>query len=435
MRFVHVSDIHFDEHQVGAPDDPNLALRNEMVRDVRAMTARLGAADGIFLTGDIAFAGQAKEYEFALKWLTDDLCPAAGCDLDQVFSIPGNHDVARTEARRPLYKLARDRLRSLDGQSIDTAIRDAMRDEISAGLFFNPIENYNRFAASFLCEIGPYGTNSAGYPQLPHARRDLQFSDGSTLRLWGFNSVLISDVDDDRDRMLVDPAGAQIEAEDGVVHLVMCHHPFDWLRNGADFRSRIDRVARVHLFGHEHTLRFDDHRDFARIRSGALQPEREQPNWKPGYNWLELEVEGTDVNRILRVKVWTRQHEGGRFITLPAADGGDHWDREFKLEPWTAPPAVVDAEEIPVLLSPDPVASPVIPARPATSPSLRDLVRKVVALRVDQQRTLMDEFGFSEDAKTIPIHQMGAALVAKALEGAILDRLEQAVETARTLED
>jgi hypothetical protein len=46
------------------------------------------------------------------------------------------------------------------------------------------------------------------------------------LRLWGFNTVLVSDITDDKDRMLIDPAAAQIEEEDGVCHMVIAHHPF-----------------------------------------------------------------------------------------------------------------------------------------------------------------------------------------------------------------
>ncbi len=59
------------------------------------------------------------------------------------------------------------------------------------------------------------------------------------MRLWGFNTVLVSGADDAEGLMLVDPAASQIEAEDGVVHLVMCHHPFGWLKNKWAFEDRL----------------------------------------------------------------------------------------------------------------------------------------------------------------------------------------------------
>ena len=84
-----------------------------------------------------------------------------------------------------------------------------MRSKIASSVIFGPIENYNRFAAKFLCPLRPYGTGEV--PARPFACRDLKLNDGSTLRLWGFNTVLVSDVTDDERRMLIDPAAAQIE--------------------------------------------------------------------------------------------------------------------------------------------------------------------------------------------------------------------------------
>ena len=97
MLLLHFSDIHFKRTEVGEPDDPNRALRSDIIKDVKRMRHVVGhAADGILLTGDIAFAGHADEYSFAFQWLEEKLCPAAGCKIEDVFVIPGNHDVDRT---------------------------------------------------------------------------------------------------------------------------------------------------------------------------------------------------------------------------------------------------------------------------------------------------------------------------------------------------
>jgi 3',5'-cyclic AMP phosphodiesterase CpdA len=66
VLLLHISDIHFRAAEAGQPDDPNLALRNDLIEDVKKMRAEIGRpADGILLTGDIAFAGKAAEYDFA----------------------------------------------------------------------------------------------------------------------------------------------------------------------------------------------------------------------------------------------------------------------------------------------------------------------------------------------------------------------------------
>jgi hypothetical protein len=122
-------------------------------------------------------------------------------------------------------------------------------------------------------------------------------NDGSTLRLWGFNKVLVSDATDDERRMLIDPAAAQIEARDDVCHVVMAHHPFNWLKNRKAFEDRCNAVAKIHLFGHEHTRRVDEGKRYLRIRAGAMHPDRDEPDWKPGYNWIDVTVDRVDGKR------------------------------------------------------------------------------------------------------------------------------------------
>src|SRR5262249_16327351 len=155
---------------------------------------------------------------------------------------------------------ARRDLRNVDAADANEKIRQYFRDKNSAGVIFGPIENYNRFAANFLCALRPYietepDRRGTDLPARPFATKNLPLNDGPPLKLWGFNTVLISDAEDDKDLMLIDPAAAQIEVEDGVTHLVMCHHPFNWLKNRQAFEDRVNAVAKIQLFGHEHTRR------------------------------------------------------------------------------------------------------------------------------------------------------------------------------------
>ena len=91
-RFVHVSDIHFGQEKqngtVVARDD----VRAELLNDCRTRENKLGPADSILVTGDVAFSGKKDEYTRAGKWL-DELTKAVGCRGTSVFVVPGNHDV------------------------------------------------------------------------------------------------------------------------------------------------------------------------------------------------------------------------------------------------------------------------------------------------------------------------------------------------------
>lgn len=392
LLLLHISDIHFRRTDVGQPDDPNRGLRNDLIRDVRAMRERLGRpVDGILLSGDIAFAGKAQEYDFAYKWLEEELCPVAGCRIQDVFVIPGNHDVDRAAEVGPAQVAARASLRAIAAAQADAEIRKWLRDRTSANVIFGPIENYNRFAANFLCALRPYidgdeDAQNGDLPARPFARRDLPLNDGSTLRLWGFNTVLVCGADDAEGNMLVDPAASQIEIEDGVTHLVMCHHPFGWLKNKRAFEDRLNTVAKIQLFGHEHTRRVEEGRRYLRIRAGALQPDRDEADWKPGYNWIEISVASSGATRKLDVRLWVRMHEVAQFIPVPDPDGNEVWKNSYDLPSWSSParPAPAPTAQEPAVQA---LESPM--TDPPTAVTVRSVTIKLFKLKEHEQRRVI----------------------------------------------
>src|SRR5258708_38347289 len=124
MLLLHISDIHFRYSEIVGPDDPNRGLRNDLIQDVRHMREKIGRdVDVILLSGDIAYAGHEKEYEFAYEWLEKELCPAAGCAIENVFVIPGNHDVDVKAETGPASMHARKSLRATPAAKVDDELR------------------------------------------------------------------------------------------------------------------------------------------------------------------------------------------------------------------------------------------------------------------------------------------------------------------------
>jgi 3',5'-cyclic AMP phosphodiesterase CpdA len=391
MLFLHFSDIHFRRTEVGEPDDPNKALRSDIIKDVKRMRQSIGrAADGILLTGDIAFGGHPDEYDFAYRWLEEELCPAAGCKIENVFVIPGNHDVDRKAEAGPAQVMARETLRSKAASSIDAELRKWMRDKLSSDVIFGPIENYNRFAAKFLCALRPYVDNDGteDVPSRPFACRDLKLNDGSILRLWGFNTVIVSDITDDEGRMLIDPAAAQIEQKDNVCHVVMAHHPFNWLKNRRAFEDRCNAVAKIHLFGHEHTRRVDEGKRYLRIRAGAMHPDRDEPDWKPGYNWIDISVDRIGGKRSLVVRLWVQQYEVDNFVAITDPDNKVVWENCYELPEWSppeAPKTEVKTGEASVQVLESPTMQTSAPV------SIRSVTIKFFKLKEHEQRRLISQ--------------------------------------------
>ena len=71
---------------------PDADLRNEVVRDVARLRDEVGDITGILLAGDTAFSGATEQFDQARDWL-NELCGVAGCDVFDVWIVPGNHDV------------------------------------------------------------------------------------------------------------------------------------------------------------------------------------------------------------------------------------------------------------------------------------------------------------------------------------------------------
>lgn len=394
MLFLHLSDIHFRFSEISRLDDPNAGLRDDIVADVVLMRREIGRpADGILLSGDIAFAGAKQEYTFAREWLKSTLCPAAGCEIEDVFVIPGNHDVDRKQAATQLHKDARTKLRGYPADQSDGILRNYLADPFSAQMLFGPIENYNRFAAEFLCNLA--AENPERPEAKPFAMRDWQLNDGSTLRIWGFNSVLVSDEHDALGTMFVDPAAAQvIHRSPEITHVVMCHHPYSWLKNGGPFRERIEAVAKLHLFGHEHTRRVEEGVRFTAVRAGAVHPDRIEPGWDPGYNWINLSVENSGPKRQLHVEIWVRKRDGARFIAVPNPDNVSPWSLHHELPDWrpsaeTMHVAPMPSTDAPVAMSAPPVPIPIV--------SARSVISKLFRLSEHTQRKLIVELALDQD--------------------------------------
>lgn len=427
MLLLHISDIHFHTKEINRPYDPNLGLRDDMVQDIKVMRDNLRRPiDAILISGDTAFQGRKDEYDFAFEWLRDTLCPVSGCTLENIFVIPGNHDVDRGATKAPVHEAARKYLRGIPLHEANGEITKYVDDPLSSKMLFDPIENYNRFAAKFLCEIGHYEKESG---RKPYACRDFELNDGSALRIWGFNSVLICDGDDDVNKMYVDPSGAQIPRKDGVVHLVMCHHPFNWLRNAKEFQGRIEEVSLIHLFGHEHNFRVDNHRDFTRIRAGALQPARDEAGWQPGYNIIDVAVANDGGKRFLDVTIWVRYWQDGRFIAVPDRKSRDPWFIRHELENWTPPkPAVVSSAVVTSALVSDMATE--IPKTYAPPLSIRTVALKILGLREYDQRKIITELNLHKDGdQKLLDFEFALAAVRRADERGELQRLNDAIDS------
>lgn len=278
LVLVHLSDIHFTGSSGTSVHDLDSEVRNELLRDAAAVTKELGGATGVLVTGDIAFSGQRTEYDRAASWLLE-FCRAIGCPDESVWVVPGNHDVDRKIASSKVTKTLHESIRAKQGPALDKELREILTDENSAKALLAPLAEYNTFAARFQCSISA---------AKPFWERDLELPCGTTIRLRGLCSALVSNQHDAKNNIVLGQAQVSVHRVDGVEYLTLCHHPPDWLQDQDTVISHLESKVRMQLFGHKHSQRVQEINRTLRVTSGAMHPERDEGGWEPMYNVIEI---------------------------------------------------------------------------------------------------------------------------------------------------
>ncbi|MBP7876020.1 metallophosphoesterase [Candidatus Woesebacteria bacterium] len=419
MLILHLSDIHFRKIEISTVQDPNAHLRNELVRDVGQQCERLGPPDAIVVSGDIAFAGEPEEFAFATEWLAN-LCAVCGCSMSSVFVVPGNHDVVRHIADSNLVQMVHRTIKTSANPSAEIAKQ--MRDADARRLLYKSLDNYNQFALQFLCDLLP--------PDRTRATRDLTLNDGSTLRLWGLNSSFVSSSEDQERTLFVDPASLQITRENGVVNLVLAHHHLSWLGQARELEDHLNDVAPIQLFGHVHTNRVDMVRDYVRFAASAANPDRYELDWEPGYNLIELSVDGKpDERRLLvsaHIRVWQKAPGGFKAKMDRASTVFEH---SIKLESWAPPMAPIVSAQRYLDTVPDTTPTPIVEG--PVMDTLRDLGLRFYRLSFSKKSEIAGRLELLENEDMcLPDYERFRRVLFRAQERGKLGAFADAVTTA-----
>lgn len=392
MRLLHLSDIHFKEPDCLEPlTDPERPYRTRLKNDLVALCAEK-TVDAILVSGDIAFKGHPTEYAVADAWLKD-LAAASGCRPDRIYLVPGNHDVDRSVCGgSAAISNAQAAIASAHYQRREAVLRTQLRDGESGAALFRPLAAYNAFASPLGCFVSP------AQPYWFYNLDDL--GGGVTLRLHGLTSTLISGLegrDDQPGRLYLSPLQTVLDPEPDVVNLVMSHHPPRWFLDEQAVDDAVNDRAPLQFFGHEHRQRCIATDGYMRFSAGAVNPERHEPDWKPGYNVIDIEVVGVGRDRVVRVCAHVRQLQKSpeRFIALTTKQGQDVWTQNI-LFPSHATRVGRPAEAQPApaaAAAPAAIAAPVQVATPTevtmSSPSTKGLVFRFWNLPDSQKREIM----------------------------------------------
>jgi len=422
MLILHLSDIHFKNGEAGSPMDQDHHVRTVLLRDLRQQCETIGATpDVVLVSGDIAYAGAAEEYDFAQKWL-EEVCKTAGCDTSTIMVIPGNHDVQQTITKKHLVQAIHNEIKATaDPKLLPGKLTQLLNEEDSRDWLYRSIENYNDFATQYFCDLLP--------PDRTTVERRFELNDGSTLCITGLNSAFVSSQNDKEKSLYVDPSAHRITHEDGVTHVVMCHHPYNWLANGQQLEDHLNVVSKIQIFGHEHTNRVVLGRDWIRVAASAAHPDRREDGWEPGYNLLELSVDTEGNSRTLDIKAHIRVWQNRPTQFVPKMDGAvDHFSQSISLEAWTAPQTpsksnhVAEESEVP---------DGMVIEEDASMTSLRTLSIRYFKLTFSKKLEIAGSLElFEEDDTKLPDHERFRRVLLRARERNLLDELKAAIDAA-----
>ena len=92
LRWIHLSDIHFSGNEEYAT-----RRMRDTILDKIGEISQGKHFDMAFITGDLAYQGEG--YDTNLKKFIETLVEVLGISSNELFVIPGNHDLGRSQLR------------------------------------------------------------------------------------------------------------------------------------------------------------------------------------------------------------------------------------------------------------------------------------------------------------------------------------------------
>jgi predicted phosphodiesterase len=267
ITWLHVSDFHF---RAGDAYDRDVVLR-ALVQSVARFRERGRVPDLIFATGDVAYSGNAAEYELATTFF-DDLLVAAGLDRRQLYVVPGNHDIDR------------------DG---GTWLKRTLESREEADAYFRPGAPLIHLQLKQHAFRDWYNRYFDGIRSLPEDSScgpvEAVEVNGIRLGILPLNVTLFCQGDDDHEKLwlgrrCLDTALQQLHALDTHCNVALMHHPLDWLHAiergniKATLQRHVDFLLRGHLHETEIEALVTAQGGTLSLAAGAAYQTRKWPN-------------------------------------------------------------------------------------------------------------------------------------------------------------
>jgi len=299
FTWLHLSDLHFEatvqrEFEI---DEVVKALQKDLKRlreDYQGLKP-----DAVFFTGDLAYKAKPDEFAKAFEMCLNPILEECGLKPSDLFIVPGNHDVDRSQTTKIDVSIVRQLDRASD-------IHALLNDSLQAGYRQQLLQRMETYKAAVGSITGlPFDAEALSWGCT------LESESGHRIGVIGLNSVWTSasvkgsdgEVDDQGKlivgRTLIQAALEQIEGSEPKTCIALMHHPISWLQywDEQDIRRVLREKCRFVLHGHVHetTVGFpgDPNPDTMVISAGALFKKYDQKDFHTclhAYNIMQLDL-------------------------------------------------------------------------------------------------------------------------------------------------
>jgi DNA repair exonuclease SbcCD nuclease subunit len=308
IRLLQLSDIHllYKDEEMDAYSD----IRQGLFSDIKDFCASGQQINHILICGDIANSGEVSQYEKA-KCFIDKLCEIIGCNPFEVYIIPGNHDKKRDVEYATTRKIIYNSLR--DNNKNDELLEIFKYKETQTlKLLYKPLMNYYQFADYYDCTDhlarkcinGVDGFTCEEVDKM-YWKQSLAEISGFKINLFGINSVLTSDENDEKNKQFLPKFTYRITKETNHINMMMMHHPINDIISHDKIEKELDERFDIQLYGHIHKQSSATGKSI-KIFSGSLQPpESDDDQYLPVYNIIDIDIENmTDLKLTLHARKW-----------------------------------------------------------------------------------------------------------------------------------
>lgn len=315
-NILHISDLHLSESEHQGFNFKFIEdLINTLVSDLpKNLSEKI---DTVFLTGDITHTGSASEFRKAMDLFITPLMGRLELALDNLYLVPGNHDVERSEINIS-QKLLRKNSSTKDLSEVCLLIETGKEK-------WGRLDNYLDFQSQLINKQKNVVYNSS----LITVR-----SSGNKIRVHCINSAWLAGDDSDKGCLrILDLLDKSLKKHGkNKTNIVLFHHPTDWLEPSEHtllsklLEKNVDALFFGHMHEFEQSITINFSQDITlRLQAGTLDVR----NKNSGYSIIKLHTNNDfQYGRVLYRKY---EEESKKFSTWD--ERGKNGIFDFSIDP------------------------------------------------------------------------------------------------------